>query len=207
MLVKLSLLCCALTAISAHSTGFQLQQHLNEAISTRQPTFTLPAGDVRFARGERLLIARAANMVITGANTTLWFEPGGGLKVLQCENLSISGVVIDYDPLPYVQAEILAMAPAGDADQQPQQHQILPAAALAPCFDDAPPAPGPGPPGAKRPAPPCPHGWWQPGGSKLCEQVRHSLRGCAACLRRCAGLGAVTAIHTCLPDPVLRCLF
>ena len=54
-------------------------------------------------------------MAIMGENTTLWFQPGGGLRVLHCTNVSISGVVIDYDPLPYVQAEILAMAPTESA--------------------------------------------------------------------------------------------
>ena len=166
-MVGLFFLAVQAAAAAQSSTGSQLQQRLNAAVAAKQLTFALPSGDVRFARGEGLLLNGAANIALVGDNTTLWFEPGGGLKVLRCENVRISGVVIDYDPLPYVQAEILAMAPADDDDgdaPDPKQ-RALPPAALAPCAS----APTPG---GKRPTPPCPHGWWQPAGSKLCDQVR-----------------------------------
>eukprot|EP01052_Picozoa_sp_SAG31_P005599 SAG31_NODE_248_length_19104_cov_3.721019_8_plen_674_part_00 len=152
-------------------SGSQLQQQLDAAVAARAASFALPKnGDVRFARGEGLLLSRAANMAIVGDNTTLWFQPGGGLRVLRCANISISGVVIDYDPLPFVQAEILAMAPAAAAAaaapalRSPQQfraRRTLPAAVLAPCAS---------PPTANRPLPPCPHGWFEPAGIRRCDQ-------------------------------------
>ena len=150
---------------TAQPSGSQLQLQLDAAVAAEAPSFALPKDcGVRFARGEGLLLSRAANMAIVGENTTLWFQPGGGLRVLRCANISISGVVIDYDPLPYVQAEILAMAPAAAAAPHawlPAARRTLPAATLAPCV---------GPPAADRPVPPCPQGWWQPAGTKLCDQ-------------------------------------
>ena len=145
-------------------SGSRLQQQLDAAVAAQVPSFALPKNTgVRFARGEGLLLSRAANMATVGENTTLWFQPGGGLKVLRCANVSISGVIIDYHPLPYVQAEILAMAPAAAAPRSPAAaaRRTLPAAALAPCAS---------PPDPHRPVPPCPHGWWQPTGTALCDQ-------------------------------------
>ena len=38
--------------------------------------------------------------------TTLWFQPGGGFKLEACRNISVEGLTIDYNPLPYIQASL-----------------------------------------------------------------------------------------------------
>ena len=156
----------------ATTNGFVLQQEINAALAAGPPPrFELPPGDVTFARGERLVVARAANMRLVAhpLGTTLWFQPGGGLKLVQCANVTVEGnLTIDYNPLPYVQAEILGMGPAEPAaaaaatTTDAGASRAMPPATLAPCA-----ATGGG--GGARPRPPCPHGWWSPS-KNVCDQ-------------------------------------
>ena len=108
------------------SAGFRLQQRLDAAIASHAPTFTLPPGDISFARCQE-----HADRGGTGG-TTLWFQPGGGLKIADGANVTLSGVTIDYNPLPYVQAEIIAMQELYLA-KETAVSRPLPAAALSPC--------------------------------------------------------------------------
>ena len=114
-------------------SGWQLQQRLDAAIAAAAPTFALPGGDVAFSRGERLIVRAATNMQIVSSatRTTLWFQPGGGLRIVESANVTISGVTIDYDPLPYIQAEIVAMQELGPFHTKTAD--VLPPAKLTSC--------------------------------------------------------------------------
>ena len=138
--------------LKADDPGADLQRRLHAAAAASQPLFVLPRGDVQFMQAfPSLQVLAATNLKVIGheGGTTLLFPLGGGLRVHDSVNVSLQGFSIDYYPLrPYVQAKIIAMA-------------------LADTY--AAPTPDPTPAG-KRPAPPCPFGWWLPAGSQLCDQ-------------------------------------
>ena len=84
-----------------------MTQRQSGAGAAKAASFALPKNDdVRFARGEGLLLSRAANMAIVGENTTLWFQPGGGLKVLRYGHIRQAKTgVIDFFYEQYLKAE------------------------------------------------------------------------------------------------------
>ena len=139
-------------AVKSDDPGADLQRRLDAAAAAAQPLFVLPQGNVQFTQASPSLQVHAAtNLKVAGhaGGTTLLFPLGGGLRVHNSVNISLQGFSIDYFPFrPYIQMKIIAMAPADT---------------------DAAPAPSPTPVG-KRPAPPCPLGWWLPAGSQLCDQ-------------------------------------
>ena len=66
----------------------------------------------------------ASNMLIVAAaqGSTHWFTPSAnasgfraGLRVMDSVNVTIKGLVLDHDPLPYIQAELTAILPAETA--------------------------------------------------------------------------------------------
>ena len=80
------------------------QLALHAAILRGDPSFLLPDGELRF-NSEPLNITGARNMHIlpaaTAATTFLIFRPGAGVNISGCANLTVSGLTIDYNPLPY----------------------------------------------------------------------------------------------------------
>ena len=116
---------------------------------------------------------QARNLRLQGAadgSTRLLFGLGGGLRLHECINTTLSRITIDYAPfVPFVQAQIIAAMPIiGPTILPTPPHpttatQALgyPPAVLAPCSKD--------PSGFHRPLPPCPAGWWQDG--SICMQA------------------------------------
>jgi hypothetical protein len=81
----------------------------------RHDAFELPAGGVSFADGSDFLILAAKHMTISAhaSGTTAWFAPPtGGLRLMDCHNVTLRGLTVDYDPLTYIQADIVG-APTG----------------------------------------------------------------------------------------------
>ena len=82
--------------------GSVVRSELAAAIAAGMPEYVFPA-EVVFATGEGgLEAAGATNMRLmgaTGTGTTLWFAPGGGLRLLNCANVTVQAITIDYNPL------------------------------------------------------------------------------------------------------------
>jgi hypothetical protein len=169
-LLVLPLLLC-LGIVHADVSGKECQAALTAAIEAGENEYHFPNTAVRFEANERLVAKRAQHMRLIGsANTTLWFHPSGGFKLIECQNVSVEFVTIDYDPLPYRQATILKLQAV-----ETQPVLVLPPAKLAPCATFT------------RPSPPCTsNDWWAKGvvcyqGCPSDSQTRNLTTGRCLC--------------------------
>ena len=73
----------------------------------------MPQGDVYFGNSN-LLIEGAEGLHLHGTgpqNSRLWFEPGHGVKLVSCRNVSIGGFSIDCSQAPFAQGRISSVSP------------------------------------------------------------------------------------------------
>jgi hypothetical protein len=77
----------------------------------------IPPGTYRFADGPSrgVVIQGMRNSRIEAEGVTLVFKPGQSFTLKDCENVEVSGLTVDYDPLPFTQGTITAINPAEDA--------------------------------------------------------------------------------------------
>jgi len=90
--------------------GAEIQSALDEAVRSGQSRFAIPPGHYRFpnAGGNRLLIRGARNLEVDGQGATFWFETGG-VQLEDCENVALRNVIVDADPVPFMQGEVAAI--------------------------------------------------------------------------------------------------
>ena len=97
--------------------GEAVQIALDTAIRARSRQFQLPAGDI--ICHEDFVVLNAIDLEIIGAaqidgGTTFWFEPSrAGFRIMDSHNVTVRGIAIDHDPLPYIQGEITHIAQIG----------------------------------------------------------------------------------------------
>jgi len=91
-----------------------VQDMIDAAIRDGQRRVVLPAGVVRVEKG--LLIAKAKGLTIEGRQTTLVIgkHKGNGLHFRGCRDITLRGVAIDYDPLPFTQGTVVGSTPDGN---------------------------------------------------------------------------------------------
>ena len=102
MTIAVALAIMAVAAAAPAATpGHRLQQQLAAAVRVRAKSFAFPAGDVTFARGERLIVARAANIRLAAAPAP-WHmaaapseRPPGLLLVRQAERCLLRGLTLE----------------------------------------------------------------------------------------------------------------
>ena len=77
----------------------------------------IPPGTYRFADGPSrgVVIQGLRNSLIEAQGVTLVFKPGQSFTLKDCENVEVSGLTVDYDPVPFTQGTITAINPAQDA--------------------------------------------------------------------------------------------
>ena len=92
----------------------QLQAAVNASIAAGEAGYAVAAGAYYFDDGSPLLIHRAKrwNLTATG-RVELWFRVSqrwrtGGVLIKECEDVAISGLVVDYDPPTHYQGTVLA---------------------------------------------------------------------------------------------------
>ena len=88
-----------------------LQASLNAAIAAGASSFAIPSAEYVFG-ASAFRVGGAAHMRIEAApRTTLWFSVGGGVRFEGCTNVTFVGnaLVVDYDPLPFWQATVVAV--------------------------------------------------------------------------------------------------
>ena len=104
--------------------GAELQTALNKAVKSGQGKCTIPLGHYRFpnAGGNRLLLREARNLEVEGQGATFWFETGG-VTLEDCANVTLRNVIVDADPVPFMQGVVVAIDRAGrtvDVEMDPR---------------------------------------------------------------------------------------
>jgi hypothetical protein len=98
------------------AAGAALLQQIQSAASKNSPSFIIPPGDYRFSADWNIYphLKNIRNMIITAKGVTFWFDPPDvfGLEFDDCRNVTVTGLTLDYDPLPFFQARITAIDPA-----------------------------------------------------------------------------------------------
>ena len=94
-----------------------LRELIAQGISTGQSVITLPPGRYRVApiKREHLVFKGLKNITINAEGVEMiCTQTTRAINIEQCENFTLRGLVIDYDPLPFTQARITAIS----ADQK-----------------------------------------------------------------------------------------
>ena len=94
--------------------GSVLQTAVDEAISSgKRAVVELPAGDFYFGaapfviRGAIHLLVRGQGTSV-GSATSLWFDPGAGVEILDCVNTTVQGFSMDTIDPPFSQGQLRA---------------------------------------------------------------------------------------------------
>ena len=92
----------------------KLQADINASIAASAAGFTIEAGAYYFDDGSPLIIHRAKDWrLATNGHVELWFRVSrkwrtGGVLILECTDISITGITVDYDPPAHYQGEVVA---------------------------------------------------------------------------------------------------
>ncbi|MBI5834966.1 MAG: right-handed parallel beta-helix repeat-containing protein [Armatimonadetes bacterium] len=126
-------LICCLAASAGAQDLFDLQGHIDRAVAAGQKTITVPPGRHRVAPHDRQhLVLRGlkdTTIVADGAELVCT-ETTRALTIADCTNLTLRGLTIDYDPLPFTQGRLTALS----ADKKVHDIELFdgyPAAAAA----------------------------------------------------------------------------
>lgn len=90
-----------------------LRELISEAISSGKNQVVVPPGRYRLkpVNGHHLLFRGLKNFTVTAENVELvCSETTRAITIEDCENFTLSGITIDYDPLPYTQALITGIS-------------------------------------------------------------------------------------------------
>jgi hypothetical protein len=106
---------CVQGALHAAGRGesFDIQGFINHAVEAGQKKIVIPAGSYRVApqSREHLVLSglRDTEIDATGVEM-ICTETTRALTISGCSNLTLTGLTIDYDPLPFTQGRITAVA-------------------------------------------------------------------------------------------------
>jgi hypothetical protein len=95
------------------AAALKLLADLQTAIAASQANFVIPPGDYRFAgKGAKPFeLLNVTGMTIEAAGATFYFDPHLGVRLTNCHNVTIHGLTVDGDPLPWSQGRITALDP------------------------------------------------------------------------------------------------
>ncbi len=102
-----------IAAIATAASPPSVQELLDRAVQTGASRVELPAG--RLEVEGKLRVRGARNLVIEGAESTLVFSDREGTtwSFDSCRDVTLRGLTIDYDPLPFVQGQITGRSDDG----------------------------------------------------------------------------------------------
>ncbi|WP_043584709.1 right-handed parallel beta-helix repeat-containing protein [Geminisphaera colitermitum] len=94
------------------SPAANIQTLIDGAVARGVARVIIPAGEHRLASALRL--RKLSGLTIEGDGATLVFTnlKDGGFSITECENLTLRGFTVDFDPLPFTQGTIDAIDPA-----------------------------------------------------------------------------------------------
>ncbi len=105
------------TKAAQRQAGQKFLADLASAIQSGAKSLIVPKGDYRFEKapgGCHVSIKGAQDLTIDGQGSTFWCEEQASAVVFSgCRNVSLKNLFIDWDPLPYVQGEVIGIDPAG----------------------------------------------------------------------------------------------
>ena len=105
----------ALVPVFSHAAAqaeSDLRALILDALAAGQKTVTVPKGVYRLKaeHGSHLRFANLEDVTINAKGVQLICEdPARAIEAINCRNLKIKGLSIDYDPLPYTQGEIISV--------------------------------------------------------------------------------------------------
>jgi hypothetical protein len=104
--MKHALLACCLLIPSLAVRAADIQTLLDDAVAKGEKRIVIPPGEHRL--DEALKIKDLSGVEIVGEEALLVFTNvrDGGLAIADCENLTLRGFTIDFDPLPFTQGVI-----------------------------------------------------------------------------------------------------
>jgi len=94
--------------------AFDLQQHINDAIRAGSRRIVVPPGRYRVTPRDRqhLVIRNLKDIqIIADGVEMICTETTRALTITRCTNVTVRGLVIDYDPLPFTQGRITGFSP------------------------------------------------------------------------------------------------
>lgn len=88
--------------------GRHLLLQLRKAIDEGENAFRIPPGDYRFPGEHGLILEDVDDFSINGDGVTFWFTPQAriGIHFHRCHRISLTGLTIDMDGLPFLQGTI-----------------------------------------------------------------------------------------------------
>jgi len=103
---------------SQREAAEQLLKDIRSAIAGGRREFRIAPGDYRFNRhGPTCFrLQGVSDFVLDGQGATFWFDGRyriDAMQIVRCRNLTIRGLTIDYNPLPFSQGEIVAVDSKG----------------------------------------------------------------------------------------------
>lgn len=99
--------------VSDKAVNFDLQGFIDKAVADGQKQIVIPPGIYRVTPKQRQhLILKDLNDIDIVAEQVemICTETTRALTIFHCQNVKLSGLTIDYDPLPFTQGRIVAMA-------------------------------------------------------------------------------------------------
>lgn len=90
-------------------TGKDAKRLIKKAIDAYATEVILPTGIYKFSPNENLTLSRYKNLRIDGAGSTFLFNRKGRFELVECKDLTIENITIDYDPLPFTQGTVLGV--------------------------------------------------------------------------------------------------
>jgi hypothetical protein len=101
---------------SQREAGEALIPKIMQAIASEVSQFVIEPGHYRFSPdflSQPVLIDQAADFKIVANDVTFWIEKPDGalLTITNSRNITIKGLTIDYDPLPFTQGTIVGLHP------------------------------------------------------------------------------------------------
>lgn len=98
-----------------------LQGLVDRAIARGDKQVTVPPG--RWQLAGRVTLTKAVDFTLAGPGATLVFPPDTGtLHFVACRNITIEGLTVDCDPLPFTQGTIVSVTP----DHQAFEYEVHP---------------------------------------------------------------------------------
>lgn len=95
-----------------------LQKRIDDAIASKMPTLVIPPGEYRVSPptdpGPHLTIRGAKDLVIEATGVKLICTSLNlAISIEDCSNVTVKGLTVDYDPLPFTQGTIVATTDNG----------------------------------------------------------------------------------------------
>jgi hypothetical protein len=99
--------------VAQRTAGADLLSQISVASAGGARNFVVPPGDYRFSGSEGSYphLKDLNGITISAYGATFWFEPPliNGLEFDDCRNVTVKGLTLDCDPLPFFQARITAV--------------------------------------------------------------------------------------------------